>query len=111
MAVMPDRRLATQDKRKMLRINKIDLHDLQCLVKIKEKGGGSGTKTEGQAEAVKPTISGGDVKTLDDEELATKNETEATTTTSKVTLCSLDYATPLPEYSRCRYSVIHGISF
>nr|CAI5818460.1 unnamed protein product [Callosobruchus analis] len=57
MAVVPDRRLAIQHKLKMLRTNKqIVLDALQHLVKIKDKGGGSGNKTDNNCDITKPPV-------------------------------------------------------
>ncbi|KAG5894632.1 hypothetical protein JTB14_026163 [Gonioctena quinquepunctata] len=100
MAVVPDRRLAIQHKLKMLRTNKqIVLDALQHLVKIKDKSGGL-VKTENQAEAPK-LLNADEVKAEDplkeepeeDANITTKNEPISSNT--KVTLCPLDYATPL----------------
>nr|CAH7730349.1 unnamed protein product [Callosobruchus chinensis] len=63
MAVVPDRRLAIQHKLKMLRTNKqIVLDALQHLVKIKDKGGGSGNKTENNCDVTKPPVTSDEVK-------------------------------------------------
>ncbi|XP_050504096.1 ubiquitin carboxyl-terminal hydrolase calypso [Diabrotica virgifera virgifera] len=101
MAVVPDRRLAIQHKLKMLRTNKqIVLDALQHLVKIKDKGGG--TKLENQGEHVKISISNSaeeqctEVSKEGHSEDDSKNvKPEIVSATSKVTLCPLDYATPL----------------
>lgn len=77
MAVVPDRRLAIHHKLKMLRTNKqIVLDALQHLVKIKEK---SGKDPETQHQV-----------THEPEEGHNSNASS-----SKVTLCPLDYSTPL----------------
>ncbi|XP_018574403.1 ubiquitin carboxyl-terminal hydrolase calypso [Anoplophora glabripennis] len=103
MAVVPDRRLAIQHKLKMLRTNKqIVLDALQHIVKVKEKSGSTNIKTEKELEALKPGTSGEEAKSVDptknesEEDQASKtNKIESTSTNSKVTLCPLDYATPL----------------
>lgn len=99
MAVVPDRRLAIQHKLKMLRTNKqIVLDALQHLVKIKDKGGGV-LKPESHNDAGK----GSSVNNIEEVE-TNKDETsdesklikpEVPPSASKVTLCPLDYATPL----------------
>ncbi|XP_057660621.1 ubiquitin carboxyl-terminal hydrolase calypso isoform X1 [Diorhabda carinulata] len=100
MAVVPDRRLAIQHKLKMLRTNKqIVLDALQHLVKIKDKGGG--IKNETSMQAGKHSItnnvdeSAESTKEEISEEEAKNTKPETSSTTSKVTLCPLDYATPL----------------
>ncbi|KAJ8935381.1 hypothetical protein NQ314_012792 [Rhamnusium bicolor] len=103
MAVVPDRRLAIQHKLKMLRTNKqIVLDALQHLLKIKDKGGGGGVKPESQTEAAKPVIGTEEIKTSDgikngiEEDVPVKNnKIEAAATSNQVTLCPLDYSTPL----------------
>lgn len=99
MAVVPDRRLAIQHKLKMLRTNKqIVLDAIQQIVKIKDKGGGKSEATSEISKLVKCE----DMKT-DGEELKPelKPPTEeplvsvATSTNSNMTLCPLDYSTPL----------------
>lgn len=98
MAVVPDRRLAIQHKLKMLRTNKqIVLDAIQQIVKIKDKGGG---KIESSTES--PKVLKEEVKTDGEEQkLEPKTSTEepsvnvATSTNSNMTLCPLDYSTPL----------------
>ncbi|CAH2007775.1 unnamed protein product [Acanthoscelides obtectus] len=99
MAVVPDRRLAIQHKLKMLRTNKqIVLDALQHLVKIKDKGGGN--KTENSTEVAKPPVTLDEAKPTDPlkddlTDVKTSKPDLPAPTTSKVTLCPLDYATPL----------------
>ncbi|VEN62664.1 unnamed protein product [Callosobruchus maculatus] len=101
MAVVPDRRLAIQHKLKMLRTNKqIVLDALQHLVKIKDKGGGSGNKTDNNCDVTKPAVTSDEVKATDPlkedpPDLKIVKPDVPAPTTSKVTLCPLDYATPL----------------
>ncbi|KAJ8958684.1 hypothetical protein NQ318_016410 [Aromia moschata] len=100
MAVVPDRRLAIQHKLKMLRTNKqIVLDALQHLIKIKDKCA-SRVKAEVKAEVVKPILNGEESETVDNvnkengEEPVQQIQLEQSAT-NKVTLCPLDYATPL----------------
>nr|CAI5818459.1 unnamed protein product [Callosobruchus analis] len=101
MAVVPDRRLAIQHKLKMLRTNKqIVLDALQHLVKIKDKGGGSGNKTDNNCDITKPPVLSDEAKATDPlkedlTDLKIAKPDAPAPTTSKVTLCPLDYATPL----------------
>ncbi|CAG9863046.1 unnamed protein product [Phyllotreta striolata] len=99
MAVVPDRRLAIQHKLKMLRTNKqIVLDALQHLMKIKEKGT---VKTENVNEnergssAANIEESADSVKEGSPEESNLIKPPDIPPTTSKVTLCPLDYSTPL----------------
>ncbi|XP_023015317.1 ubiquitin carboxyl-terminal hydrolase calypso [Leptinotarsa decemlineata] len=102
MAVVPDRRLAIQHKLKMLRTNKqIVLDALQHLVKIKDKAGNafkSDSQLEGNKSSSNVNVEEKKTEDLHEEETeddakAAKNET--TSNITKVTLCPLDYATPL----------------
>lgn len=94
MAVVPDRRLAIQHKLKMLRTNKqIVLDALQQIVKIKDKGGG---KNENIPDPPKP-VKTEDTK-IEVEELKPENKPiieETVASSSNMTLCPLDYSTPL----------------
>ncbi|KAL1501060.1 hypothetical protein ABEB36_006459 [Hypothenemus hampei] len=86
MAVVPDRRLAIQHKLKMLRTNKqIVLDALQQIVKIKEK---TNLKTEN-------TMTAENVKVEESPSLDLKSVEEPVASSSNMTLCPLDYATPL----------------
>ncbi|ERL87718.1 ubiquitin carboxyl-terminal hydrolase calypso isoform X1 [Dendroctonus ponderosae] len=92
MAVVPDRRLAIQHKLKMLRTNKqIVLDALQQIVKIKDKGG----KTENVSDPAKKAE---EVKIEDEElkqEIKQPLEEPVAASSSSMTLCPLDYSTPL----------------
>ncbi|XP_066249123.1 ubiquitin carboxyl-terminal hydrolase calypso [Euwallacea similis] len=90
MAVVPDRRLAIQHKLKMLRTNKqIVLDALQQIMKIKDKGGGKSLENN-PIEAPKVEAK------LDNEELHGEEPVAVpTTSSSSLTLCPLDYSTPL----------------
>ncbi|CAG9764494.1 unnamed protein product [Ceutorhynchus assimilis] len=98
MAVVPDRRLAIQHKLKMLRTNKqIVLDALQQIVKIKDKGSGKTETAAGAGEPTKP-VKTEDIKT---ETLEVKQEIKPPieepipTNSNTLTLCPLDYSTPL----------------
>ncbi|CAH1164022.1 unnamed protein product [Phaedon cochleariae] len=100
MAVVPDRRLAIQHKLKMLRTNKqIVLDALQHLVKIKDKGGGA-SKVECPVETIRANSNLDENKTVETlkEDPLKGEETKQSNLnppSTKVTLCPLDYATPL----------------
>lgn len=88
MAVVPDRRLAIQHKLKMLRTNKqIVLDALQQIVKIKDKGGKPDSVNE-------PGKKVEEVK-IEEEELKKEVEEPVAASSSSMTLCPLDYSTPL----------------
>ncbi|XP_050311867.1 ubiquitin carboxyl-terminal hydrolase calypso isoform X2 [Anthonomus grandis grandis] len=81
MAVVPDRRLAIQHKLKMLRTNKqIVLDAIQQIIRIKAK--------KEEPHKATPEESGGDSEKPEDNQ-------PIATTSSGVTLCPLDYSTPL----------------
>lgn len=99
MAVVPDRRLAIQHKLKMLRTNKqIVLDALQQIMKIKDKGGGSKMPETGEVPKIVKTEeveeAKSDVPKVEEQTVVATTSNSSSSSTS-VTLCPLDYSTPL----------------